>query len=45
MIEKEEMRLIDCPFCGQFVHVQEGEPVLCPKCQTPDVDIQKNGRG
>lgn len=29
---------VDCPHCGRFVQVQKSDPVLCPKCQSPEID-------
>lgn len=29
---------VDCPNCGQFTQIQKSDPVLCPQCQSPDIE-------
>ena len=29
---------VSCPECGNFVQIQKGDPVCCPKCGEVDID-------
>jgi len=29
---------VSCPECGNFVQIQKGDPVVCPKCGEVDID-------
>ena len=33
--------IVDCPKCGKFTAVQKGEPTICPKCKTTDIDTAR----
>lgn len=31
---------VTCISCGVFNQIQKGEPVLCPKCFSPEIDTE-----
>ena len=33
---------VSCPNCGDFVAIQKIEPVLCPHCQSPNIETETN---
>lgn len=33
---------VDCPNCGKFTAVQKGDPVICPKCQSAEIDTKRS---
>jgi Zn finger protein HypA/HybF involved in hydrogenase expression len=29
---------IECDHCGEFIQIQKNDPVICPKCASPDIE-------
>jgi hypothetical protein len=32
--------IVECPHCGKFTQIQPKEPVICPKCFEPDIEVE-----
>lgn len=31
---------VSCPNCGDFVQIQKSDPVICPKCQSTEIETK-----
>ena len=39
-LQRDSEWLVSCPNCGDFGQIQKSDPVLCPICQSPNIETE-----